>query len=566
MRVNPAALHATAATLATITAKAAPPAIPPSNNPVSAAATAQFNTHAATVAAMISHAAALASRAAATYTATAHEYTASDANYSAAVANALNAITDINEGTTTPPVIAEPAPTVAIPAQPLPPPTFPHPPNPTITPAPAEVVAASLHTGDQGASMGSAAQTWRAVAATLTAHHHSLRSAASDLEANWHGESSALALGRLRPFAAWFAEAATAASAVAANADRIVAAHHQAVTAHPTEQTVISLRHGFAAACAQAAAGNPSAAAVAADYRKQLATTQTTSTQVMTSYATHASVPESLIPAPPSPVTPGPGAGDTNEPGRGKSLHDDHAKSKAPGDTDTSPDARHTKTPDSEPNPADGHEPDTDPTAPDLSVPVRPPDTPLSDEVPTPMAVMPMIAGLGQPIGQAAQTPAAAMSPPQVPQAPQVPQMPTSPQTPSTPSPASPAGDPPPTAIPPISPASTDGPVTPTPATSGGGLSPSGPTTGTAAPQTPLPAPTKTLTAATGAPTGPSTGVAAGMPMGAMPPRGQGSDNEKERDPALAADEPIYTEDRPHTKAFIDGTIGPPPPHEIKEQ
>ncbi|SKX47520.1 Uncharacterised protein [Mycobacteroides abscessus subsp. massiliense] len=65
----------------------------------------------------------------------------------------------------------------------------------------------------------------------------------------------------------------------------------------------------------------------------------------------------------------------------------------------------------------------------------------------------------------------------------------------------------------------------------------------------------------------PSTGINAGMPMGGMaPPGGSNSGKEKERNADLAPEEAIYIEDRPHTTAFINGTIGPPPPAEDKEQ
>ena len=56
------------------------------------------------------------------------------------------------------------------------------------------------------------------------------------------------------------------------------------------------------------------------------------------------------------------------------------------------------------------------------------------------------------------------------------------------------------------------------------------------------------------------------MPMGMMPHGAHNAGTAKERDPALASDEPIYTEERPHTTAFIDGTLGPPAPPEISKE
>ncbi|OHU90514.1 hypothetical protein BKN37_25575 [Mycobacterium talmoniae] len=55
------------------------------------------------------------------------------------------------------------------------------------------------------------------------------------------------------------------------------------------------------------------------------------------------------------------------------------------------------------------------------------------------------------------------------------------------------------------------------------------------------------------------------MPMGMMP-HGSGNSSPKDRDAGLAPDEPIYVEDRPHSAAYIDGAIGPPPPPEITDQ
>lgn len=563
MRCDPTALHATANVLTSIAFETPPSSTsPPSGHPVSVAAAAQLNTHATNVAAMITHASALAARGSATYTASAYDYTNTDAEYAATIANAFNSVTDMLTGTATPPVAAESAPSVPIPPHPTAPVDVPHPPDPTVTPAPADTAATALRSGDQGASLAAATQTWRTIAATLTSHQQNLQTAIAGLQTSWEGSSATAAITRLQPFAAWFTDAAAAATAVASHAERIATAHHQAVASHPTAETVSQLRQGFATASAQAAAGNLSAAAVAADYREQLTNAQTTSTQVLQTYASHASVPAALLPSPPSPATPGVGAGSTDNPdqGRGKLLDNSHEKPQAAGDIDTDsiPDAQHAVKTRPANTLADGNKLGIDETT--SPAPIRPLDTPLTDEISAPLSPMPMIAGLGQSIGQAGQMPSS-MSPPQMPQ------MPTSPPMPPTP-PLSPAGGQLPPAAPPVSPANTSGPVPPIPPLTGGGggagAGGGSPSLGGVAPATALPTnPAPTTGAGTSG--APATGVAAGMPMGMMP-HGQGSGKEKERDPNLAADEPIYTEDRPHTTAFIDGAIGPPPPPEIKEQ
>lgn len=80
VRVNPAALHSTAATLAELKAPAAPTAATPaSSHPVSVAAAAQINAVQAHLAQLTNHAGLLAERAAATYASVASRYDAVDA-------------------------------------------------------------------------------------------------------------------------------------------------------------------------------------------------------------------------------------------------------------------------------------------------------------------------------------------------------------------------------------------------------------------------------------------------------------------------------------------------------
>ena len=79
VRVNPAALRGTAATLAEVQAPSAPTAATPaSSHPVSAAAAAQINAVQANIAQLMNHAGLLAQRAAATYESVATRYDAID--------------------------------------------------------------------------------------------------------------------------------------------------------------------------------------------------------------------------------------------------------------------------------------------------------------------------------------------------------------------------------------------------------------------------------------------------------------------------------------------------------
>jgi hypothetical protein len=69
-------------------------------------------------------------------------------------------------------------------------------------------------------------------------------------------------------------------------------------------------------------------------------------------------------------------------------------------------------------------------------------------------------------------------------------------------------------------------------------------------------APTAPAHAASGSPAAASTGAAAGAAMGGgMAPMGHGAGHnqgkEKRRDPSLAPNEDLYTEDRPWTEAVI---------------
>lgn len=574
LRVDPAALHSTAAALQTVTADAPPaPAIAASVHPVSVASSAQFNAHAANVAAVLGHAAALAERAAATYTASALEYAQTDENRGVSIANALNAAADAMTSSVTAPVapvaVGAPPP---IPPHPPQPQTIPHPPDPMADPELAEIAAAALGGGDQGASLHAAATAWRARAAAVARYQSTLEQAASSLSQGFEGPAADAALARLRPFAAWFAEAATLTNGVADHAERLASAHDRVIADHPTVEQVSTLRQNYQSALSAAATGNAAAARQAVDYKSQLDEAQTRSTDAIQAYATHSRVPAALPPVPPSPVTPGMGdvSGDRPEKGRGKAEPREKDKPKAGGDADFDKEPLHAFKP--KPGTAaaeQGHTSDAEKIQqPPASSPVRSPDAaaPLSAADANPAAA------LGAFPQQAAQM-AQGMSPPQAPQAPQVPQMPSAPQVPQMPS-APQGGSPSGGGLPQSTPMSPSGGVPSIPAL-GGGAGPAGgggggggpslsSPLGAATPAAALPASTPQIASGSA---GPSTGINAGMPMGPMaPPGGANSGKEKERNPDLAEEEAIYIEDRPHTTAFINGTIGPPPPAEDKEQ
>ncbi|MDO3331373.1 PPE domain-containing protein [Mycobacteroides abscessus] len=573
LQVDPAALHSTAAALQTVTAGTPPaPAIAASAHPVSIASSAQFNAHAANVSAVLEHAAALAQRAAATYTVSALEFAQSDDRGGVLIANALNAATDAMTSTVTAPIApAAAAPLPAIPPHPPQPQSIPHPPDPMADPELAEIAAAALRGGDQGASLHAAATTWRARASAVAAYQSTLEQAASRLSQGFTGPAADAALARLRPFAAWFAQAASLTNGVADHAERLAAAHDRVVTDHPTVEQVSTLRQNYQTALSAAATGNAAAAQQAVSYKQQLEEAQNRSTDAIQTYATHSRVPAALPPIPPSPITPGEGdvSGDKPEKGRGKATPREKGKPKTGGDADFDKEPLHAFKPKPGTTAAEqGHAADSEKiNQPPAASPLRSPDAaaPLSADT-NPAAT------LGSFPQQAAQM-AQGMSPPQAPQAPQVPQMPSAPQVPqmpSTPQGSSPTGG----GLPQSTPMSPSGNVPPI-AALGGGAGPAGgggggggpslsSPLGAATPAAALPA--STPGASTGS-SGPSTGINAGMPMGGMaPPGGSNSGKEKERNADLAPEEAIYIEDRPHTTAFINGTIGPPPPAEDKEQ
>lgn len=586
LRVNPAVLHSTAATLQTVNVAAPPPpATAASTHPVSVAAVAQFNTHAANVAGLISHAVALAQRAAATYTLSAHDFAQTDAQRGVEITNALNALTDAMTSTSTAPITDDAdtgAPSITIPPHPSEPVALPHPPDPEATPEIAEVSAAALEGGDQAASLQTAATTWRAQAVAIEGYHTALDQAVNSLSQGWEGPAADKALARLRPFAAWFSQAATLTDGVADHAERLVTAHNQVITDHPTAQYVTTLRANYQTAMTAAASGDTSAGVKAAGYRRDLEDAQTRSNDAIQAYATSSRVPAAEAAVPPSPVTPTPGGvpGENPKEGRGKSDPHQKENGEAPGDK---PHEGHGEgTPDKD-KPNAGTSESKDPpqrTTPKTGTTTAEPlGTPTADhtdasaategspELPLDGSTSPF-AGISALPMQAAQM---APQPPQMPQTPQIPQMPMTPQTPPLSNPAG-GGTPP---SPGVSPASSGGggvpPISPLgggsgPAMGGGGggvPSLSGPS-GPAAPAAALPASTPTPSSG---PAGPMTGIHAGMPMGGMPMGGgANSGKDKDRDSDIAPDEPVYVEERPHTTAFINGTIGPPPPGDAGEK
>ncbi|SHU25333.1 PPE family protein [Mycobacteroides abscessus subsp. abscessus] len=575
MDVDPATLHSTAAALQSVAAPTPAPsaAAPMSTHAVSVAAIAQFNAHAANVAAVLDHAIALAQRAAATYTVSAHDFTQADERYSVGIANALNGMTDALTGSTTAALDVPAAPvSPPIPPHPPQPASLPHPPDPMASPESAEISAATLRSGDQGASLQTEAAAWRARATALSQYQNALERAASGLEQGWKGPAADSALGRLRPFAAWYGQAAKAAEGVAAHADQLVNAHNQVLSEHPPLEKVTALRQNYETAMAQAATGNAAAAQQAASYRQQWNEAQTQATNAVQSYATHSRVPAALPPVPPSPVTPGEGdvAGDKPAKGRGKaSPEKKNEKPKTAGDTEFDKEPLQAFKPKPGTTAAsEGHEAAANQIKQAPASPLKAPDAPSIDDVTPPAAA------LGNFPQQAAQM-ASGMNPqpPQAPQVPQMPPMPSSPpQVPQMPS-SPPGGNPSGLPTAPMSPASAGGPISPIggtgPAMGGGGGAGGGGgpslagTPGLTAPASALPA-----SGAAGAhvSSGPQPGLNAGMPMGGMAPPGSGSGKEKERNADLAPDETVYVEDREYTSAFINGTIGPQPPADDKEQ
>ncbi|TEA09172.1 PPE domain-containing protein [Mycobacteroides salmoniphilum] len=598
MRFDPAPLQATAAALNAVSApNASTPALPPSQHPVSAQAVAQLNAHATNVAALLEHAAQLAARGSATYLVSAHDLVQADLDGSHLVGNAYDgyksafaALKSFNPFTSDDgPTAATNAPAAAsagaapppIPPHPPAPVELPHPPDPQAVPGPAEAAAAALAAGDQGASLESMATAWRAIAAQLRDHQSSLTSAAGGLESGWQGESSTAAVARLRPFAAWFGDgAAQAAESVAQHADRLYQAHIDAVNEHPTETELAQLRQNYNTEMAAAASGNVAAAGRAATYRQELSKAQATSNEVVSSYASHSAIPMAIPQPVPSPVTPGSQRevqGDKPKDGRGGPIKPDDPKDK-PTTGGEHPDSDHESLhefkPSDKANPAASGQPaSAPPTKPDAGTPRPHAVDPAAAGMDDPAAMAPpspLISTLGQQVGQAAQ---AAPGGGQPPSAPPMPQM-SPPQSPQIP-PMSPPQSPPQGASPQspqnpsLSPSSTGGGGVPPIGMSGGGGGAggggAGGPLGSVSPASALPA-----NNAPTAPGGPTTGVTAGMGMGpgGMMPHGanQGSGKQNDRNPGTSPDTPIYIEDREHTNAFVDGTVGPPPPPEIKEQ
>ncbi|MCV6998661.1 MULTISPECIES: WXG100 family type VII secretion target [Mycolicibacterium] len=573
VRVNPAVLRATGSTLGTITPSASAPVAPASVHPVSVAASEQLNALGANLSQLMAHAQLLALRAAATYTSVASHYEQTDARASHGVARAKAALYTAQGHNV--PAPAEPAavvPPPPVPPHPPEPVLLPHPPAPTAVPEMVDVAAASLHSGDQGASITTMAQTWRTQATTIDSYASTVNNAITNIQAEWSGDASTAAIGRLVPFAAWFKTAAQTHRDAATYADQVVSAHQQVIAEHPTPTQIQTLRRNYANAVA---AGNQPEAA---NYQKQLSDAQTKSSTVMTSYATNATVPEAVVPPAPSPVNPNPGPKPQEKP---KPQPDDSKRrpdedpSKKPGD-DTAGSPR------PDPNGSGPHDKEKDPrTAPsiksmdtsasDLSDPPPKPDEaavtdpaaqsdPLADGSPQAMpAMMPLMQGLTQGLGQAAQMPSSGgQGMPQMPQMPSMPQTPTPPMTP----PMTPPTDPPvePAAFEPMG----GGPGGGAPGGGGGGGAP------TPAATPGLPSTAAPLTSAPSAvPTGPApsaSAIGAGMPMGMMPHAGnRGNGSDKQRDNDLNPDEPVYVEERPNTSAFLGGKIGQEPPPEAKE-
>ncbi|MEX7469129.1 PPE domain-containing protein [Mycobacterium adipatum] len=571
VRVNPAALRGTAATLAEVKAPSAPTAATPaSSHPVSAAAAAQINAVQANIAQLMNHAGLLAQRAAATYESVASRYDAIDAEGLHRIAKAQAAyFTAQGRPTPAPPEPAAAAPAPPVPPHPPEPVCLPHPPDPIAAPQVVDAAASQLSAGDNGASLRALATSWRTQATVLDGYHTAISEAANTTSSQWSGDAATSAIGRLRPFAAWFKDAADSCRDAANHAERVASAHEQAVSEHPTPQYLQEIRTNYSDAVAR------NNAAEAEQYRQALVDAQTKSTQVVASYAQNAAVPLAVVPPVPSPVNPSPAPPKTRpkppveEPKQGPG---DPKKKTEPEGTGGSPrpDSAGAGSDDTVAKKIDGsataESPETIPPPPDdldLSGPEADDAAALDDSGLQPAAappIMPLIQGLTQGLGQAAQGGQGQG----MPQMPQVPQMPTMPQTPTPP--MTPPMTPPTDA--PIEPASFD-PMSGGGSGGGGGGGGGGPAPAATSPGLPA-----TAVPLNNAPTGPSAGsppsasaIGAGMPMGMMPPgAGRGGESDKNREGDLNPDEAIYVEDRPNTSAFLGGRIGPEPPPEAKEE
>lgn len=579
IRVNPAALRGTAAALAQVKPVTAPTAATAASaHPVSQSAAAQINAVQTNITQLMTHAQLLAERAAATYESVAARYDAVDiaGRHSVAVAQARY-FTALGRQTSAPP---EPA--AAPPAPPVPPhppelAALPHPPDPIAVPQVVDTAATQLSTGDNGASLRALAAEWRTNAATLDGYHTELTQAANTVSNQWSGEAATSALNRLRPFATWFKDAASACRDYADHADRVADAHARAVDEHPTPQYLQQIRTNYSTAVAQ------NRAAEAEKYRQLLVDAQDRSTQVVQGYAQQAAVPAALVPTVPSPVNPSPAPSPSprqtpeKEPDAKDGPHDPQKKT-APEGTGGSPrpdpagsgsdevtarkidggaTAESQDTiPAAAPTPADelagAPEADSAPAALDeqqLEPPAAPP-------------VMPLIQGLTQGLGQAGQS--AQQGGQGMPQMPQMPQMPTTPPMtpPMTPPPTTPTESPiEPAAFDPMGGGGGGGAGT---GGGGGGATPAASAPGLPATAVPLTNNTPAAPASSGPPS--AAAVGAGMPMGMMPPGGgRGGESGKNREGDLNPDEAVYVEDRAHTAAFLGGRIGPEPPPEAKE-
>lgn len=107
---------------------------------------------------------------------------------------------------------------------------------------------------------------------------------AGNLPASWEGRDAAALAGRLQTFAQWMEDSAAAAGGQASAARDVGSAWSTAYTNHPRAEDYQRVRQQYLEALARASAGDPAAAAQAAQLEAELTRMRAESGQAMTNY------------------------------------------------------------------------------------------------------------------------------------------------------------------------------------------------------------------------------------------------------------------------------------------
>lgn len=151
-------------------------------------------------------------------------------------------------------------------------------------PAEPATVDDALRAGAGESGVEAHAAAWDSAAAEIGQAAQTLEALASGLPASWDSEASALLAQRLQTFSRWMSDGSSAAGVHASASRQVGAQWRSAVAEHPRAEYVRETYTKLMTAVSRASAGDPRAAAEAAEFERRLAEAKEQSIHTMTRY------------------------------------------------------------------------------------------------------------------------------------------------------------------------------------------------------------------------------------------------------------------------------------------